>query len=76
MNRIIFGIIARWFQDLHIERSNDKKKGIGADEQKGFLRGIQGYADHIAKIQFLLAHAKGNKKPTNLATLDCKDALA
>jgi hypothetical protein len=75
MYRITFVILAWWFQDLHKERTDDEKKGIVADEQKGFLRGIQGSTDHIAKIQFLLAHAKGNKKPIYLATLDCKDAF-
>jgi hypothetical protein len=76
MYRIAFGIIARWFQDLHKERTDDEEKGIVADEQKGFLRIIQDYNDGIAKIQFFLAHAKGNNKPIYFATLDSKDALS
>jgi hypothetical protein len=52
-----------------------RKNDIVADEQKGFLRGIQGYIDHIAKIQFLLTCTNGNKKPIYLTTLDCKDAF-
>jgi hypothetical protein len=51
------------------------KKDIVADKQKGFLRGIQGCIDHIAKIQFLLAYTNGNKKLIYLATLHCKDAF-
>jgi hypothetical protein len=38
---LLFWIITRWFQDLHKERTDDEKKDIVADEQKGFLRGIK-----------------------------------
>jgi hypothetical protein len=61
MYRITFWIIARWFQDLHKERTDDEKKGFVADQQKSFLRGIQGYTDHIATIQFLQVQAKENR---------------
>jgi hypothetical protein len=57
---------------LHKERTDDEKKDIVADKQKAFLRWIQGCTDHIAKIKFLLANVKGNKKPIYLVTLDCK----
>jgi hypothetical protein len=74
MYRIIFGRIAEYKQSIHKNKS-EKGDGIVCKEQKGFIKNINRYCEHSARINFLVAHEISNKNSLYVAALDCKDAF-
>jgi hypothetical protein len=59
---ICFGMITNYFQEISHSRTSNDKRGIVVPNQKGFIRGKEGYSVYTSKIAMLLSHAKNSKK--------------